>query len=217
MDVVLHFYLPVLAPAKVLIACGTDADLAAASVRLARAADIARRTHNNHLLIQVKVLEATLAETLGDRERALAALTEAVGLAEPGAAQRPFLDQGPNAGRLIGMLHIAGVEQDFVERLHRAFIIEHGVSDVHVGKPPEPAASRQSEHMKPVETSEPGSNDLRVMLTNRELDILYLLLQRLTNKEIARNLGISTETVKGHLVSLFRKLEVKRRRARRCQ
>ena len=66
--------------------------------------------------------------------------------------------------------------------------------------------------MKPVETWEPGSNDLRVMLTNRELDILYLLLQRLTNKEIARNLGISTETVKGHLVSLFRKLEVKNRR-----
>ena len=42
--------------------------------------------------------------------------------------------------------------------------------------------------------------------------MLRLLNERLTNKEIARQLGISTETVRQHTVKLFRKLNVDNRR-----
>ena len=58
----------------------------------------------------------------------------------------------------------------------------------------------------------PGDRDLRQVLTYREMDVLQLLDQRLTNKEIARRLGISTETVRQHTVKLFRKLHVENRR-----
>ena len=44
------------------------------------------------------------------------------------------------------------------------------------------------------------------------MDVLRLLEQRLTNKEIAHSLGISTETVRQHTVNLFRKLNVGNRR-----
>ncbi len=54
--------------------------------------------------------------------------------------------------------------------------------------------------------------DLRELLTYREMDVLRLLEQRLTNKEIAHSLGISTETVRQHTVNLFRKLNVDNRR-----
>ena len=54
--------------------------------------------------------------------------------------------------------------------------------------------------------------DMRQVLTYREMDVLHLLDQRLTNKEIARQLGISTETVRQHTVKLFRKLNVENRR-----
>ena len=59
---------------------------------------------------------------------------------------------------------------------------------------------------------QPRHPDLIELLTNREMEVLQLLALRLTNKEIAHNLGISTGTVKQHTINLFRKLHVENRR-----
>ena len=50
-------------------------------------------------------------------------------------------------------------------------------------------------------------------LTARELDVLALLKQGLTNKEIAKALVISDNTVKRHLKAIFLKLDVNTRSA----
>jgi len=49
-------------------------------------------------------------------------------------------------------------------------------------------------------------------LTNREMDVLTLFEQRLTNQEVADKLCISVATVKRHAISIYRKLGAKNRR-----
>ena len=49
-------------------------------------------------------------------------------------------------------------------------------------------------------------------LSNRELNVLDLLAQRLSNKEIADKLFISITTVQSHIQNIYGKLNVRKRR-----
>lgn len=50
-------------------------------------------------------------------------------------------------------------------------------------------------------------------LTNREVDVLLLLAERLSDQEIAERLVISPATVRKHATRIYRKLGVHNRRA----
>jgi ATP/maltotriose-dependent transcriptional regulator MalT len=61
--------------------------------------------------------------------------------------------------------------------------------------------------------SDPAPDEtLPAELSNREIDVLIQLQERLSNKEIAQRLFISPETVKTHLSNIYQKLNVKSRR-----
>jgi DNA-binding NarL/FixJ family response regulator len=51
-------------------------------------------------------------------------------------------------------------------------------------------------------------DELFVPLSPREMEILQLIAQGYSNKEIAHELGISRQTVKNHMTSILRKLSV---------
>lgn len=59
--------------------------------------------------------------------------------------------------------------------------------------------------------NEPPSAQAKVSLSERQREVLKLLAAGESNKEIGRNLNISAATVKAHLETLFRRLDVKNR------
>jgi DNA-binding NarL/FixJ family response regulator len=62
-------------------------------------------------------------------------------------------------------------------------------------------------------TAASGGDDDRLGLTGRQFDVLRLLGQGMSNKLIARELGITEGTVKVHLLAVFRVLNVRNRTA----
>ncbi len=62
------------------------------------------------------------------------------------------------------------------------------------------------ERASPVAEPAPGP------LSSRELEVLQLMAERLTNKEIGKRLFISVGTVRRHAENIYRKLDVKGRR-----
>jgi len=57
----------------------------------------------------------------------------------------------------------------------------------------------------------PEANGSDAPLTSREMDVLRLIVAGYSNAEIARELGISEQTVKTHLSHLMRKIDVRSR------
>jgi len=68
---------------------------------------------------------------------------------------------------------------------------------------------------QPKPTSQPRAEDSRSNmiepLSQRELEVLQLVAQGLSNHEIGERLFLALDTVKGHTRNIFSKLQVKRR------
>jgi ATP/maltotriose-dependent transcriptional regulator MalT/CheY-like chemotaxis protein len=203
------FYLPEFTQAWVLVAEDTPDSRQRAQKLLLELEAFSRNTHNRSVLIPVLALQANLLDRKADESAALEKLAEAVSLAEPGGGIRFFLDQGTPMAELLKRLLKQNIAVDFIGKILAAFGDEEpeAVPDASDHEGPSP-------HHPPIlpVTSSSRSQPLVEPLTNRELDILDLLAQRLQNKEIADKLFISTETVKSHLNNIYQKLNVSNRR-----
>jgi LuxR family maltose regulon positive regulatory protein len=145
--------------------------------------------HNGFQSIVFSLLRAQALADRGRDEAALDVLAATVRRAEPSGIVRPFLDRGPSLLRLLEALASRDGRSGYLESLLTAS-----------AGAPVPRATEAAH----VVTS--------ISLSNRELDVLELLTQRLSNKEIAEQLRVSSETVKKHTRNLYQKLEVHGRR-----
>jgi LuxR family maltose regulon positive regulatory protein len=176
---------PVITQCRVLIAEGSDASLQEVEKKLQECLRLSRAQHNPFQMIGIMVLQASALQKQGRMDEALAVLEEAVDLARPGGWIRPFVESGPTVEGLLKRLAEKNIALDYIGQLLAAFSLTHQ------------ALYNQA---------------LIDPLTNRELEILELLAQRMQTKEIAEKLFISTETVNTHLKNIFRKLNVHNRR-----
>jgi len=77
-----------------------------------------------------------------------------------------------------------------------------------------PAAAAATEPDAPSMTAAAtSSQQIDAVLTPRQRDVFELIVQGMSNKEIARNLQLAEGTVKIHIKALFAKLGVRRRAA----
>ncbi len=152
---------------------------------------------NNRL--STMVLQALALHLLGEKEPAYNVLSEALILAEPGGFIRQFVEKG-DPMRLLIMDYRAWIENQsgvrilsfrgYVDKLLAAFTTTQAVLV-------SPTKNPQSELIEP--------------LSQRELEILKLIAQGLSNEEICKKLFLALDTVKGHNRRIFEKLQVHRR------
>ncbi|MFN2225083.1 MAG: LuxR C-terminal-related transcriptional regulator, partial [Anaerolineae bacterium] len=198
-----QFFSPHLTLIKVWLAQDTPGSRARALDLLDRARAFFESTHNSRFLIETLALQALLCDRGGDRPAALEALERSLALAEPGGFIRLFVDLGPPMARLLEELHRRGVHPDYISAILAAFPQETPDDERRT-------TNRWSSELSSVVLR--PSSALFEPLTPRESEVLALLGQRLTNKEIAAELVISAETVKSHTLSIYRKLDVRGRR-----
>ena len=142
--------------------------------------------------LKVMVLQAVALYAHGEKNNAMQLLGETLALAEPGGFIRIFIDEGSPMAELLSEAAVEGVMPAYVARLVGAFEAEK-------------QASASISHRTP--TPQP----LIEPLSQRELEVLQLIADGLSNREIAARLFLAEVTVKGHNQRIFGKLQVQRR------
>ena len=141
-------------------------------------------------VLEISLLRTQVFELQGNHTEALAVLSRTLSLAEPEGYIRLFLDEGTP---ILALLHQAQ---------------QHGPAREHVAKLLA-AASKTRAKVSYHQTSH--TNSLVEPLTARELDVLRLVLAGASNREIARQLTVSVNTVKKHISNIYGKLNVQSR------
>jgi len=141
-------------------------------------------------IIEIFVLKALALHKAGEITKALAAIEKAVSLAELEGFQRIFLDEGEPMTRL---LYLA---------------VEHKIAPDYSGKLIGILLENSPKALNLPKTS---ADNLIEALSDREMDVLKLISEGLTNSEIAARLFITLSTVKGHTTNIYGKLSAKNR------
>jgi LuxR family maltose regulon positive regulatory protein len=134
--------------------------------------------------IEICALRAMARHALDEPEEALEEIEQALALAEPEGYLRLFLDMGQPMVDLLKAAGSRGIAPHYVGRLLAA-VAPAGQA--------EPAVERQP---------------LVEPLTDRELEVLELLAEGLSNRQIGQRLFVSLPTVKSHTGSIYGKLGV---------
>ena len=175
-----------IALARILIAQGRGDETSGLLQRMLEAAEVGGGTAR---VIEILVLQSLAFDARGDTDQALEALERALTLAEPRGFFRIFLDEGPPMARLLYGAVERGIAADYGRRLLGAL----------PGNRPEPVAPAEPQ-VVPLNYLDP--------LSKREIEILELIAEGMTNPEIAKRLFLSLHTVKTHTRNIYGKLNV---------
>jgi LuxR family transcriptional regulator, maltose regulon positive regulatory protein len=178
---------------------GSDASISGAVGLLERLLKAAEEGARLGSVIESLVLQAIAYHAQGDIPAALLPLQRALALAEPQGYVRIFLDEGASMMQLLRETFAREIMPDYTVKLLAALEPEKQKSQDKSDLPPIiPEGYRDGESL-----IEP--------LSQRELKILQLIAQGLSNREIGERLFLALDTVKGYNRRIFNKLQVQSR------
>ncbi len=163
--------------------------------RLLQAAGEGGRTGS---VIEILLLQALAHEAQGDVTLALAPLSRALALAEPEGFVRIFVDEGVKVAQLLSEVSAHGMTPDYVGDYVGKLLAAFGA---------EAKKSNDTSHVLPASPT----RDLLGPLSQRELEVLRLVAEGLSNREISKRLFRALSTIKGHNQTIFDKLQVQNR------
>ncbi len=142
--------------------------------------------------LKVMVLQAVALQAHGEKDKAMYLLGDALALAAPGGFIRLFVDEGPPMAHLLSEAAARGMMPDYTGKLLVVMEAE--------------AQKRENTSSLPA-----PAQPLIEPLSPRELEVLHLMAQGLSNQEMCQRLFLALSTVKGHNRTIFGKLQVQRR------
>ena len=142
--------------------------------------------------LKVMVLQAVALQAHGEQDQAVHLLCDALAIASPGGFIRLFVDEGRPMAHLLSEAAALGMLPDYLGKL---------------------LAVCEAEEQQREDTSSlpPPAQPLIEPLSQRELEVLHLMAQGLSNQEMSERLFLALSTVKGHNRNIFGKLQVQRR------
>jgi LuxR family transcriptional regulator, maltose regulon positive regulatory protein len=142
--------------------------------------------------LKVLVLQALTLQAQGEANQAVSLLVNALALAEPGGFVRVFVDEGLPMSRLLSAAAPGARMPDYIGKL-----VAICQAEVRRSEAADDVPARAQSLVEP--------------LSRREEEVLQLIAKGLSNQEIAGQLVLAVETVKGHNKRIFGKLQVQRR------
>jgi len=147
---------------------------------------------HRYFLIRVEILMSALQLSVGKAAEATNRFRRILAACAGGGLYQIILDEGSIISDLVQM-----VQQSGSISAHLMSYVDRLVAD---------SQGARQDRLVPIFRAQALH-----ALSTRETEILKLIAQGLSNKEIARGLDIGPETVKSHLKSVFTKLGVERR------
>ncbi len=169
--------------------------------RLLKAAEEGKRTAS---MIEILMLQALAQGARNNTLPALASLERALALAEPEGYHQLFVDEGPPMAALLRKLKAEGASLKLDEGGRPALSQAEGRAEY--SEKLLAAFGKQEPHPSsfiPQPSFEP--------LSEREVEVLQLIAEGLTNPEIASRLYLSLNTVKVHTRNIYGKLGIHNR------